>query len=398
VAADLAQALVALIHRHGPLPFDRYVEHALYDPGAGFYATGRGAGRQGADFVTSPEVGPLYGRLVARALDGWWAELGHPDPFVVVEAGAGRGVLARDVLAAAPACAPALRYVLVERSPRLAARQHELVRLEPAAEELGRFAVRPGDDGEIDDDGPELPVAGTGPRCCALDRLPAVHVDGVVLANELLDNLAFRIVERGPDGWSEVRVGVDDGAQLVEVVVPADDQLAAHADALTTGVDVPPGVRLPVQAQVGAWVSEACVLLRRGWVVAVDYAATVPELVAREALDPSGWLRTYAGHARGRAALDAPGEHDVTVDVVEEEFARAAVRAGARPEPVVTQAEWLRGLGIDDLAARAAAEWQERAAVGDLAALAARSRVSEAAALTDPTGLGAHRVLAARIR
>jgi SAM-dependent MidA family methyltransferase len=391
-----APTLLALIHRHGPLPFDRYVEHALYDPDVGFYTAGRGAGRQGADFVTSPEVGPLYGRLVARALDGWWAELGHPDPFVVVEAGAGRGVLARDVLAAAPACAPALRYVLVERSPRLAERQHELVRLEPAAEELGRFAVRAGPDGELDDDGPELPVAGAGPRCCALDRLPAVHVDGVVFANELLDNLAFRVVERSAGGWLEVRVGVDD-TQLVEVLVPADDPLTAHADALVGTLDVPVGARLPVQAQVGAWVGEACDLLRRGLVVAVDYTATAAELVAREAVDPSGWLRTYAGHVRGRAALDDPGAHDVTVDVVEEEFARAAVRAGAKLDPVVSQADWLRGLGIEELAARAAAEWQERAAVGDLAALAARSRVSEAAALTDASGLGAHRLLVARV-
>ena len=73
----------------------------------------------GRDFVTSPEVGTLFGALVARALDASWHELGAPDPFVVIEAGAGRGRLAADVLRAAPACAPALRYVLVERSAAL---------------------------------------------------------------------------------------------------------------------------------------------------------------------------------------------------------------------------------------------------------------------------------------
>ena len=83
------------------------MEAALYDPEDGFYASGGSAGRRG-DFLTAPEVGPLYGAVLARALDTWWAELGRPDPFVVVEAGAGPGTLARSVLAAAPACLPAL--------------------------------------------------------------------------------------------------------------------------------------------------------------------------------------------------------------------------------------------------------------------------------------------------
>ena len=76
------------------------MELALYDPERGFYATGGRAGRRG-DFLTSPEVGPLFGAVLARALDGWWDELGRPDPFVVVEAGAGPGTLARTVLPAA---------------------------------------------------------------------------------------------------------------------------------------------------------------------------------------------------------------------------------------------------------------------------------------------------------
>src|SRR3954447_13044889 len=106
------------IRREGPIPFDAFVDIALYGE-SGFFTRARGAGRAGRDFVTSPEVGPLFGALVARALDGWWLDAGSPDPFLVIEAGAGRGRLAADVLAAAPACAGALRYVLVERSPAL---------------------------------------------------------------------------------------------------------------------------------------------------------------------------------------------------------------------------------------------------------------------------------------
>src|SRR5215213_9313391 len=119
---------------------------ALYDPAHGFYATGGGAGRRG-DFLTSPEVGPLFGAVVARALDAWWDDLGRPDPFLVVEAGAGTGTLARDVLAAGPACGPALRYVLVERSESLRERQAGRLALELPAHALG--PVRPDDE---DDD------------------------------------------------------------------------------------------------------------------------------------------------------------------------------------------------------------------------------------------------------
>src|SRR4051812_20897740 len=114
--------IAQLIHREGPVTFDRFMEAALYGDG-GFFAEGRGAGRAGRDFVTSPEVGPLFGACVARALDRLWRVLDQPDPFFVVEAGAGNGRLAREVLRAAPACLAALRYVLVERSAPLRAEQ-----------------------------------------------------------------------------------------------------------------------------------------------------------------------------------------------------------------------------------------------------------------------------------
>src|SRR6188508_668384 len=113
-----SERIVERIRREGPIPYDGFVELALYGDG-GFFTRARGAGRAGRDFVTSPEVGTLFGALVARALDGWWRDAGCADPFLVIEAGAGRGRLAADVLRAAPECASALRYVLVERSPAL---------------------------------------------------------------------------------------------------------------------------------------------------------------------------------------------------------------------------------------------------------------------------------------
>jgi len=201
VTGRAAEAIARLIHREGPIPFDRFVEVALYEPGAGFFATGRGAGRTGRDFVTSPEVGPLFGACVARALDRAWHAHGAPDPFIVIEAGAGRGRLAREVLRAQPACARALHYVLVERSMVLHDEQRELLDLEPADEALGLFAQQsPGD--------APVPLVGSGPVFVALDELPALELRRVMLANELLDNLPFGIAQWDGARWQEVRVAL----------------------------------------------------------------------------------------------------------------------------------------------------------------------------------------------
>ena len=352
------------------MPYSVFAGAALDE----FFAHG-GAGRAGADFVTSPEVGQLFGALVARALDQWFTEIGSPDPYIVVEAGAGRGRLASDVLRAAPACAPALRYVMVERSPALRAEQRERLTVEPWEDALGPFLASPDGDGD-----PE-PVTGIGPIVTALDDLPALGFSGVIVANELLDNLPFDVLERTTSGWSEIRVGAD-GDQFVEVVVPADESVAPAFDA-------PVGSRLPLQGGIDAWIAACAAGLHRGVVVIIDYAANAATLAAR---GQAGWLRTYRAHHRGDDPLTAPGTQDVTTDIVTETLHRAARRAGFTVALETTQAEWLATLGIDDLVEVGRRHWDARAHVGDLDALAARSRVTEAAALTDPAGLGAHTV------
>jgi SAM-dependent MidA family methyltransferase len=380
--AALAERIAERIRREGPIPFDRYVDAALYDDEDGFFARGGGAGRAGRDFVTSPEVGTLFGALVARFLDRSWTELGRPDPFVVVDAGAGRGRLAADILRGGPACALALRSVLVERSAVLRAAQRELLTLEPADRAFGP-AVR-----DEPDESPR-PVEGIGPIVTSLPELPALELpDGVVLANELLDNLPFRIVERTGGAWNEVRVGSENSG-FGEVVVPASPEVGAAADDVAADVPVADGARLPVPTATVDWLAECGHMLRRGFLVVLDYADAAASLAARPQHE---WLRTYRAHQRGGAPLEAPGRQDITATVPAEHLLTHASRTGFRLVAQSTQAEWLRALGIDDLVDDARGLWRERAAVGDLEALAARSRVVEAAALTDRSGLGAHAV------
>jgi SAM-dependent MidA family methyltransferase len=260
---------------------------------------------------------------------------------VVVEAGAGRGALAAAVRAAGYRG----RYVCVERSAGLRA---------AAAARLSDVEV--------------------------VADLPPGPLDGVVVANELLDNLPFSLLERGPEGWLEVRVGPGPA----EVLATASEEDASLAGRLAP--DAPVGGRVPLQRGAAEWLRSALGLLRRGRVVVVDYADTTPSLARRPWLD---WVRTYRAHGRGGHPLEAPGSQDVTCEVAVDQLA-TLVRP---PDADSSQADWLRASGLDELVAEARATWHERAALGDLQALKARSRVGEADALTDPTGLGAFRVL-----
>jgi SAM-dependent MidA family methyltransferase len=200
-----------------------------------------------------------------------------------------------------------------------------------------------------------------GDRAAVVAELPE-HVDaGIVLANELLDNLVVRVVEFTGDEWVELYTD-DDGP----VLRPTE---------LRPSWDVPPSTRLPIHAAAAEWVDDARRRIGRGRVVCIDYGVrTTPELAGRP------FLRTYRAHERGTDPFADPGSRDITSDVAFDQLPPA--------DELRTQAEFLRDLGIDDLVEEGRAIWTERASIGDLEAVRGRSRIIEAEALTDPSGLG----------
>lgn len=290
---------------------------------------------------------------------------------MVVEAGAGAGSLARSVLDAGPACRSALHYVLVERSPVLRAAQESLLPLEPPRQLLG--AAVTSDPAE----GPSL-VPSTGPVVSALADLPSERFTGVVLANELLDNLPFRLFERADGHWAEVRIGLE-GEVLV--LAPPDAESACSRFA----PDAPVGGRIPLQHRAATWVRDALRLLDHGRVVVVDYADATPSMARRPWRE---WVRTYRAHGRGTEPVTDPGLQDITCEVAVDQL--AAVRP---PDADRAQATFLADHGLRQLADEARARWQERAHVGDLENMTWRARLAEATTLADPSGLGAFRVL-----
>ncbi len=288
--------------------FDEYVAQALYGAD-GFYTSGRGiAGRRGGDFITSPEVGPLFGTLVARWINEVWNKLGRPASLGVFDVGTGPGTLLRSLAAAAPECARAWTL-----------------------------------------HGIDLATA---------SELPDSLEGAVVIANELLDNVPFRWVRSSAAGGEEAFVG--DGAIAWQ---PCPEPLLAEGEYPLVG-----GAAALVQS----------ILDRRpARVLMFDYgAATTADLARR-----GGWLRCYREHQRTNDPLRDPGWWDITTDVPLDQL--------PLPAKTWTQAEFCAEMGIGDLVAEGRAYWREHASKPDLNAMRMRSRISEAEALTDPTGLGA---------
>jgi SAM-dependent MidA family methyltransferase len=336
--SELRSHIAGEIAEHGPLPFSRYVELALYTPELGFYeATGQAGGRRG-DFVTSVETGPLFAAVIGDWLDGIWNAAGQPARFRVAEAAAGVGTLWRGIVKAAPACRETLEWLLVERSAALRSTHDTLP------------------DGAV-----------------SMHDLPNSPVD-VIIANELLDNLVFDIAIMTEHGWKPRLVDDVDGTlTLVTGEWPIGSPAADMATALPD--DAPIGAELPIACGAAAWIERAQAIADR--VLAFDYAANDAELLER-GID--GWLRAYVGHERIRAPIDRPGICDITHDVPVDQL--------PPPNSVQSQAEWLHTNGIALRVEAARKTWQERAHIGDLEAMFARSAVTEADALTDPNGLG----------
>ena len=352
------------------LSFAAYMDLALYDESAGFYASSGRAGRRG-DFITSPEVGPLFGALIGRRLDEEWLALGSPETFVVVEWGAGPGTLARSIAFASPDCANALRYVMVERS----AQQREL-----------HVAHLEGWVGDLDADELDafIRTGASGPHFASSASSPE-SFSGVIFANELLDNLAFDIVRHDGSGNFE-RLDVHHGTDGLEFVVVRTEV----PDALGAVLASAAGEWLPLQEQAVQWIVAAIDSLQRGVVIAIDYGASTAEIAARPEM---GWLRTFVGQERSGHPLDAPGVCDITSDVAIDQLAIAAP-----PAVVTTQREFLERMGIGALVDEGRRVWNEKASAPDVTALRARSRIGEAEALLDPDGLGDFLVLEWSVR
>ena len=343
----LEQRIRRDIEATGPIPFEVFMELALYDPDGGFFTTGKLRSERGGDFLTSPEVSTLFGETLARFVDQERERIGQP--FEVVEVAAGSGSLIGPLMGAIDVGVSA-----VEASPA-------------AREALSAIL----DLDRIRDDLPD-------------------EIRGVVIANELIDNLPMALAQRVEAGWRERWVGIDgDGLGMVDA--PARDEvldwLAAYAG------EVPEGGWVEVQLAAGAWLRDVLDRLEAGSVLILDYGDTAENLIPRR---QDGTLRTYRAHHLGPHPLDEPGETDITADV--NFTALVAVAEAARSVVELhRQDDFLTGLGLGHrLSDLRHAELEATRSGDEMERLRLRTLKTEVETLLHRRGLGDFRVLVAR--
>ena len=343
----VADRIVRRIRATGPITFADYMEAALFDPDDGYYTTRASLGFDG-DYVTSVDLGPAFGRSLARAVADLWQLMGKPASWDLVEAGAGRGILMRDLLAALererPEATRGARPAIVEVSPRLRAQQ-------------------------------SLALEGRDLRWASVAHNLA-PIQGIVLANEVLDSFPVHVLVRTSEGVREVFIGEDAG-ELTEVLrAPSAPDLRWRIPE-----SVPVGGRWETSPAAEGWVASLAAALASGYVVLVDYGGDEGDLLTRQG---AGTVRGFAQHRLVADPLADPGRHDLTASVDFTAIRRAAEGAGLRFAGSATQRDVLTTLGIREATARPATPIEQ---------LRAASRRSSIEALLDPNGLGAFRVV-----
>jgi SAM-dependent MidA family methyltransferase len=363
------------------MPFEEFMAACLYDPEGGFFATGPLRSTKDGDFLTSPEISPWFGRMLARFVEAEQARTGVT-PIAVVEAGAGSGSLLRPLI-------EDLADVVISESvpPSVPSRS-------------GGLRIRPGESAG------GLPVsfdaieASPAARSALADLLGSDRVhecledlperfDGVIIANELLDNLPVALAIRSGDGWIERRVGAtDDRFGLVTAEARPDVVAWCEAYAGT----VPEGGMVEVQLAAAEWVRAALDRIGRGALVIIDYGGTAEELEPRRT---QGTLRTYRGHHLGPDPLLEPGATDVTVDVNFTAIVAVAEAEGADVQ-LHRQDDFLDDLGLRALVSELRHQERDLARSGDaMQRLIVRSEATDAETLLHPRGLGDFRVMVA---
>ncbi len=313
----LVERICSEIRRGGPMPFARFMELALYDPDGGYYRSRDARPGRGGDFLTAPELHPIFGEMLAHAVEQAWERLERPDPFVVVEHGAGEGALATSLL--------------------------DTVRDTPLA---GSIRYRPVevDEGRMRALRDRLETAGLADR---LEGGPSdAPFDGVVLANEVLDALPVHRVRRVDGELRELAVAVGADGAFVEVdLAPSTAALAERLAA--DRIELVDGQTAEICLALDDWIARASAPLRRGLVLLIDYGA-----VAAELYDPvrrrAGTLRAYVRHQVHDDPYRFVGRQDLTAHVDVTAVERAAVAAGLTTIGITTQAEALMGLGIEE--------------------------------------------------
>jgi len=330
--SELRTIIEAEIREHGPIPFSRYMGLCLYHPEFGYYSGNAEQFGKAGDFYTSSDVHAVFGRLLARQFEEMWRVMGSPEMITLKELGPGRGMFARDVLDWSEKKFPeffrAVRYVLSEKSPALR---------EKVAVTLRRHL----DEGKVLIEGllSETPVAeaqsfSSLSGAAEVGPLPVITFPVIVFANEFFDALPVEIVS----SEGSLRIGARNG-KFIEIWVPASSEQLEFLDRYSIHPEDGERVEVPAPAMQQV---VASMPMDQGFAIVIDYGYTREEQLAGR---HRGTLKAIRRHSVGANPFEAPGEQDITADVNFTALASFMERDGMRAQKLITQSQFLMGIG-----------------------------------------------------
>jgi SAM-dependent MidA family methyltransferase len=336
---ELVADIIREIQTSGPISFARFMELALYHPTFGYYmrfqdktdaeqpAGGLGEDRIGwsGDYYTSCDVSPVLANSVAKQIAQMDELLDRPDPFTVIEMGAGKGVLARDVLTAcrtvSETLSKRLRYVIIERSPMMQASQQRLL-----AEWIGE--------------------QGCMTWLGSVTELPTAHIEGVLISNELVDAFPvhrIRIVDGEP---REVWVDFVDGRFCERLQACSTQELQDYVRRLAAhDVVLAEGACADINLLAVPWMKDVARVLRRGFVVTIDYGHLAHDLYGPERA--KGTLLCYYHHMASDDPYQRIGLQDMTTHVDFSMLAAVGEAEDLHVTGLTNQMSFLTSLGVE---------------------------------------------------
>jgi len=310
-SSELLSLLVERIRRQGPITFAEFMQACLYHPAWGYYT--RRVPEGADDYYTSPEVHPIFGRLLARQFAEMWEVLGKPEPFHLVEFGAGDGRLAAQVMRwveeSRPELAKCVRFLLIESSAARRERGARWLRQSTSVEWKA----------EVDADA----------------------LVGCVYSNEFVDALPVHRVVARDTGLRELFVAVRKSALVMEEGEPSTSALADYLGRY--GVPLRKGQQAEINLAALGWIEQVAAKLERGFLLTVDYGYLAPELYSPARL--GGTLLAYRAHRASEDVLACPGAQDLTAHVNFSALIEHGRDVGLLPLGFTSQAKFLLALG-----------------------------------------------------
>lgn len=360
----LRQTIEHEIRERGAIPFSRYMEMCLYDPELGYYSRHAEQFGKAGDFYTSSDVHAVFGRLLARQFDEMWRMLGSPKQIEVLELGPGRGLFAQDVLDWSQKKFPeffhALHYSLEENSPTLRHRMEATLRKHLAAGNASLIQrLKPpsrkasygtteavllhGDTPTSNSNLREKEKGATSEACAErTQRVPqsvnialAPEVPVIVFANEFFDALPVEVLS----SQGELRISLQ-GGRFVETWAPASVEELEFLDRYGVQPEAAERVEVPLVAQ--NYMSRITAAVSCGFIVVIDYGYTREEQLAGR---HRGTVTAVRQHAVSTNPYEAAGEQDITAHVNFTALAAAGEHNGMQTQPLLTQSQFLMGIG-----------------------------------------------------